>query len=125
MPPASQEYRRINESLLGKLLELLGWNKQHHIFNSVGSVALFKKGISVHYSVASDLCKAENGKLFPLQTSFSVFTALLPYHMEGKGLALRAAVDMGVRSHTYVLKHTCSSSADKMLYARSQEIISE
>lgn len=102
MPPASQEYRRINESLLGKLLELLGWNKQHHIFNSVGSVALFKKGISVHYSLAADLCKAENGKLFPPQTSFSVFTALLPYHMEGKGLALRAAVDMG-----YAHTHTC------------------
>lgn len=42
MLPASREYGRINEPLLGKLLELLKWNKQHHIFNTLDSVALFK-----------------------------------------------------------------------------------
>lgn len=88
MPPASQEYRRINESLLAKRLELLCWNKQRHIFNSVDSVALFKKGVSVLYSVTADLCKTENGKLLPPQSSFSDFTVVLPYHVEGKGRAL-------------------------------------
>lgn len=32
MLPASQEHGRINESLLGKHLQLLRWNKQHHFF---------------------------------------------------------------------------------------------
>lgn len=99
MPPASQEYRRINESLLGKLVELLRWNKQHHIFNSVDSVGLFKKGISVLSSIAADLRKIENGKLFPRQTSFSVFTAVLPYHEEGKGPALGHLWTWGTLAH--------------------------
>lgn len=99
MPPASQEPRRINESLLGKLLELLGWNKQHHIFNSVDSVALFEKGMSVPYSVAANLRKIENGKLFLPQTSFSVFTAVSPYHVEGEGPALGQLWTWGTLTH--------------------------
>lgn len=45
MLPASREYRRINGPLLGKHLELLKWNKQHHSFNTSDSVALFKKAL--------------------------------------------------------------------------------
>lgn len=47
MLPASQEYGRINEPLLGKLLELLRYNKQNHIFNTLNSVALFKMAFLV------------------------------------------------------------------------------
>ena len=128
MLPASQEYGRINEPLLGKLLELLRWNKQHHIFNTLDSVALFKMAFLSF--TRQQLTFLQNRKWNPLppplpapppqQTSVTKLVFCLYNSVNvsrgGKNVpALEQLWKLDIPSHTYMLTHIHNSSANKML----------